>query len=64
MKLGLVACCCRGAAKAKTKDVFLRGFELEASERADLLAFLESLTDDEFLNDPRYADPFEPDSTR
>ena len=46
------------------KDVFLRGFELEASERADLLAFLESLTDDEFLNDPRYANPFDPDSTR
>lgn len=28
------------------------------SERADLIAFLESLTDDAFLTDPRLADPF------
>ena len=41
------------------KNVFVRGFTLTDQERADLLAFLESLTDDEFLNDPRFSDPFE-----
>jgi cytochrome c peroxidase len=27
-------------------------------ERADLIAFLESLTDEEFLTDPAFADPW------
>ena len=31
---------------------------LTAEERADLLAFLESLTDESFLTDPRFADPW------
>lgn len=39
------------------KDQFLVGFILSPSERADLLAFLESLTDTEFLGDARFADP-------
>jgi cytochrome c peroxidase len=40
------------------KDPLLHGFTLTESERADLLEFLESLTDRTFLADPRFADPF------
>jgi cytochrome c peroxidase len=40
------------------KSSFVSGFTLSARERADLLAFLISLTDDEFLKDPRFADPW------
>jgi len=40
------------------KSGFIRGFELTAEERADVIAFLESLTDEEFLTDPDLADPW------
>ena len=40
------------------KSNFVRGFRMTEEERADLLAFLESLTDREFLDNPRYADPW------
>jgi cytochrome c peroxidase len=40
------------------KSEFMRGFELSGSERADLIAFLESLTDDQLLEDLRWSDPF------
>lgn len=40
------------------KDEFMVGFVLEDRERDDLLAFLDSLTDEQFLTDPRFADPF------
>lgn len=40
------------------KDEFVAGFLLSAGERADLLAFLGSLTDETFLRDPRLADPW------
>ncbi len=40
------------------KSGFVSGFELTDQERADLIAFLEALTDDAFLTDPRFADPF------
>ena len=40
------------------KSVFVRRFELTATERADLLAFLESLTDRTVLTDPRFANPW------
>src|SRR5262249_9088993 len=39
------------------KDKFLVGFILTPAERADLIAFLESLTDESFLTDQRFADP-------
>jgi len=39
------------------KSVFIRGFELSAEERADLLAFLAALTDATVLADERFADP-------
>jgi cytochrome c peroxidase len=35
----------------------LTGFALESGERADLVAFLEALTDESFLTDPRFSAP-------
>ena len=40
------------------KSSFIPGFTLTPQERADLLAFLRSLTDEQFLNDVRFADPW------
>ncbi len=40
------------------KSGFVSGFTLTDQEREDLLAFLEALTDEEFLTDPRLSDPF------
>lgn len=42
------------------KSGFVSGFTLTDQEREDLLAFLESLTDEDFLTDPRFSDPFAP----
>ena len=39
------------------KDPVIRPFTLSDADRADLIAFLASLTDDAFLNDPRFAPP-------
>jgi cytochrome c peroxidase len=44
------------------KSNLIRGFTLSAEERVDVLAFLESLTDEEFLNDERFANPWPADS--
>ncbi len=40
------------------KDDGVRGFQLTPGQRADLKAFLESLTDTALLHDPRFADPW------
>ena len=40
------------------KSEFVTGFELTDDERADLVAFLEALTDTSLLNNPNLADPF------
>jgi len=40
------------------KDPLIRGFKLSAQERADLIAFLESLTDDEVIHDQSFANPW------
>jgi cytochrome c peroxidase len=40
------------------KSGFVGGFEMSAQDRADLVAFLESLTDWAFITDPRFGDPF------
>ena len=40
------------------RSEFVTGFTLSAEERRDLLAFLAALTDDAFLADPRFADPW------
>lgn len=41
------------------KSLFVRFFSPTDQEIADVLAFLESLTDSEFLHDPRFSDPFQ-----
>lgn len=40
------------------KSSFVTGFDLSPEERADLLAFLQSLTDEQFLHDQRFSDPW------
>jgi cytochrome c peroxidase len=40
------------------KSGFVRGFELTPEERADVLNFLNSLTDRDFVQDPRFSDPW------
>jgi cytochrome c peroxidase len=40
-----------------TKDPLVHGFPLTPQNRADLVAFLESLTDEGVTHDPRFADP-------
>ena len=40
------------------KSEFVRGFVINDDERADLLAFLDALTDAVVLQDPRFSDPF------
>jgi cytochrome c peroxidase len=39
---------------------FVSGFTVSDQEVADLVAFLESLTDESFITDPRFSDPFTP----
>ena len=39
------------------KSGFIQGFEITESEIEDLIAFLESLTDEEFITNPDYRDP-------
>ncbi len=40
------------------KSSFVPGFKLTEEERADLIAFLMALTDDDVLHDPRFANPW------
>jgi cytochrome c peroxidase len=40
------------------RSEFVRGFTLSAQERADLIAFLESLTDESVLQNPDFSDPW------
>ena len=42
------------------KHPLVAGFEMSATERADLLAFLESLSDPDLLTRPELSDPFRP----
>ena len=42
------------------KSEFVGGFEMTDSERADLIEFLSSLTDQSVITDERWSDPFEP----
>ncbi len=49
--------------KSPTKGSFMFGFtlsQLSDNDRADLVTFLESLTDRAFLTNPHFADPFQP----
>jgi cytochrome c peroxidase len=45
-------------ARNPLKSSFVPGFSLTPQERADLKAFLHSLTDHWFLSDPRFSDPW------
>ncbi len=40
------------------KDGFVTGFTLDAAEKNDLIEFLESFTDQDFISNPRFADPW------
>jgi len=40
------------------KDALVHGFPMTAQNRADVVAFLESLTDEGVLHDPRFGDPW------
>jgi cytochrome c peroxidase len=46
-----------GSASPLRSDL-IRGFDLSEQERTDVLAFLQSLTDDTFLTNPAYANPW------
>ncbi len=41
------------------KSSFLTGFTLTSQQRDDVIAFLDSLTDETFLTDPAFANPWE-----
>ena len=47
----------RGGSHAEGQSRLVAGFALSRAERCDLVAFLESLTDERFLNDTRFAAP-------
>lgn len=40
------------------KSQFIKGFELEEGQKEDLIAFLQSLTDNDFITNPEFSDPF------
>jgi len=46
------------AASNPDKSRLLTGFSLSREETSDLIAFLESLTDESLLSDPRFSDPW------
>lgn len=46
-------------AESPFKNIFIHGFTLTTEERADVLELLRSLTDETFLTNPAFADPFE-----
>jgi cytochrome c peroxidase len=48
----------RDGRDAPGKDPLVHGFAMTPQNRADLVAFLESLTDDALLHDPRFANPW------
>ncbi len=41
------------------KDSFVNGFEMSPQDKQDVLAFLESLTDQDFITNPRFSNPWE-----
>ncbi|MBX7174637.1 MAG: di-heme enzyme [Pyrinomonadaceae bacterium] len=41
------------------KSSFVNGFRLTSDEKQDLIAFLKSLTDTEFINNPKFSNPWE-----
>ncbi len=47
-----------GRAANPLRSEFIAGFEISETEIADVVAFLESLTDERFLSNPRHGDPW------
>ena len=47
-----------GGKSHQNKDAQIRAFTLTPQERTDLINFLKSLTDDEFIANPKFSDPF------
>jgi cytochrome c peroxidase len=47
-----------GGKNHPNKDVRVQPLRFTSSEKAALIAFLETLTDEKFLSDPKFADPF------
>jgi cytochrome c peroxidase len=47
-----------GRARGPATSSLLAGFRLTAQERADLIAFLDSLTDRTVTTDPRWSNPW------
>jgi cytochrome c peroxidase len=48
----------RGGTPGRNRSPLTAGFSITPEEKCDLVAFLESLTDEEFLRDPRHSDPW------
>lgn len=46
-----------GGQEFALKDTLMRPLNLNPQEKSDLIAFLKSLTDEEFLTDPRFSNP-------
>jgi cytochrome c peroxidase len=44
--------------KSPTKSPFVNGFSFETGEKEAILAFLKSLTDEDFLTNPAYSNPW------
>lgn len=53
-----------GRARSERVSSSIQPLALTADERKDLIAFLQSLTDEEALADPRWSDPWERDPAR
>jgi cytochrome c peroxidase len=48
-----------GGKKHPNRDVRIQPLNFTASEKAALIAFLQTLTDRKFLEDPKFSDPFD-----
>lgn len=48
----------RAGGESRAKDPLIAGFILTGTETDDLIAFLEALTDEAFVGDTRYSDPW------
>jgi cytochrome c peroxidase len=49
-----------GRAANPLRSEFIAGFQISEAEIADVVAFLESLTDERFLSEPRHRSPWPP----
>jgi cytochrome c peroxidase len=48
-----------GGHGVENEDVNIQPFDLTEGEKQDLIAFLKTLTDTSFINNPKYSDPFQ-----